>query len=160
VIVLPFRGVHLQAAVSDVGVEPDFQRFWLRVMLVVALPGARLAEWFRADSTGPALKESVIKTLCGLSDGLANGGFRVSTEILLVRLRRGMSRLPEYISVNPPSFFARHPFRFGSHCASPVLPIFGAPTARATLENVSVMQQPIQHGGDGGTVAQQLSPVI
>jgi hypothetical protein len=44
VIVLPFRRVHLQGAVSDVDVAPDFQRFWLRVMVVVAPPGSRLAE--------------------------------------------------------------------------------------------------------------------
>ena len=30
---------------------------------------------------------------------------------------------------------------------------FGAPTARAALENVTVMQQAIQHGGDSGAVA-------
>src|SRR5271156_5714561 len=37
---------------------------------------------------------------------------------------------------------------------------FGAPTARAAFENVSVMQQAIQHGGDSGAVAQQFSPVV
>jgi hypothetical protein len=37
---------------------------------------------------------------------------------------------------------------------------FGTPTARAALENVSVMQQAIQHGGDSGAVAKQFSPVI
>jgi hypothetical protein len=37
---------------------------------------------------------------------------------------------------------------------------FGSPTARAALENVSVMQQAIQHGGDSSAVAQQLPPVL
>jgi hypothetical protein len=37
---------------------------------------------------------------------------------------------------------------------------FGAPTARPALENVPVMQQAVQHGGDCGAVAQQLAPVI
>ena len=37
---------------------------------------------------------------------------------------------------------------------------FGSPAARAALEHVSVVQQPIQHGGDGGAVAEQLSPVF
>src|ERR1019366_8447700 len=37
---------------------------------------------------------------------------------------------------------------------------FGAPTSRAALEHVSVVQQAIQHGGDSGAVAQQLSPVV
>ena len=37
---------------------------------------------------------------------------------------------------------------------------FGSPAARAAFENVSVMQQSIQHGGDGGTIAEQLSPVF
>ena len=37
---------------------------------------------------------------------------------------------------------------------------FGAPAARAALENVSVMQQAIQHGGDSGTVAEQFAPVV
>jgi hypothetical protein len=44
VIVLPFRGVHLQAAVSDVAAGPDIQQFLLRVMVGVAPPGSRLAE--------------------------------------------------------------------------------------------------------------------
>ncbi len=43
-IVLPFRSVHLQAAVFDMAAGPDFQRFCLRVMVGVALPGSRLAE--------------------------------------------------------------------------------------------------------------------
>jgi hypothetical protein len=44
VIVLPFRRVHLQAAVSDVAVGVDFHQFWLRVSVELALPGSRLAE--------------------------------------------------------------------------------------------------------------------
>jgi acid phosphatase family membrane protein YuiD len=36
----------------------------------------------------------------------------------------------------------------------------GSPAARAALENVSVMQQAVQHRGDSGAVAQQFSPVI
>ena len=36
----------------------------------------------------------------------------------------------------------------------------GSPAAWAASENMSVMQQPIQHGGDGGTIAEQLSPVF
>ena len=36
----------------------------------------------------------------------------------------------------------------------------GSPAARAAFEKVSVMQQSIQHGGDGGTIAEQLSPVF
>jgi len=39
------------------------------------------------------------------------------------------------------------------------LPVWCANCA-AALENVSVMQQAIQHGGDGGAVAQQFSPVF
>src|SRR5258708_16821686 len=37
---------------------------------------------------------------------------------------------------------------------------FVATTALAAFENVSVMQQAIQHGGDSGAVAQQFSPVV
>jgi hypothetical protein len=37
---------------------------------------------------------------------------------------------------------------------------FGSPAARAALENVSVMQQAVEHGGDGGAVAEQLAPVF
>ena len=44
VIVLPCCSVRLQAAVSGVAAGPDFQRFWLRVIVVLALPGSRLAE--------------------------------------------------------------------------------------------------------------------
>jgi hypothetical protein len=36
----------------------------------------------------------------------------------------------------------------------------GSPAARAAFENVSVVQQPIQHGGDCGTITEQLSPVF
>jgi len=36
----------------------------------------------------------------------------------------------------------------------------GSPTAWAAFENVSVVQKTIQHGGDGGTVAEQFSPVF
>ena len=42
-----------------------------------------------ADDTGLAPKESVIETLCSWPGGLAVGGFRVSTRIPRVRLRRG-----------------------------------------------------------------------
>ena len=44
-----------------------------------------------ADDPGLAPKESVIETLCSWPDGLAVGGFRVSTRIPRVRLRRGRS---------------------------------------------------------------------
>ena len=44
--------------------------------------------------------------------------------------------------------------------AFPLTAGFGSPTARAAFEHVSVMQQPIKHGGDGGAVAQQLAPVF
>src|ERR1035438_3034788 len=37
---------------------------------------------------------------------------------------------------------------------------FCPPTARAALEHVSVMQQAVQHGGDGGAVAEQFAPVV
>src|SRR5271156_586357 len=37
---------------------------------------------------------------------------------------------------------------------------FGAPTARAAFEDVSVMQKTIQHGGDSGAVAQEFPPVV
>jgi hypothetical protein len=36
----------------------------------------------------------------------------------------------------------------------------GSPTARPALEHVPMMQHPVQHGGDGGAVAEQLSPVF
>jgi hypothetical protein len=47
-----------------------------------------------ADDTGLAPKESVIETLCGSPDGLAVGGFLVSTSIPKVRLRRGRPWIP------------------------------------------------------------------
>src|SRR5271155_5524909 len=37
---------------------------------------------------------------------------------------------------------------------------FGSPAARAALEQMSVVQKSIEHGGDGGAIAQQLSPVL
>ena len=36
----------------------------------------------------------------------------------------------------------------------------GAPTARAALEHMAVMQQAIEHGADGGDIAEQLAPVL
>ena len=63
-----------------------------------------------ADDTGLAPKESVIETLCSWPDGLAVGGFRVSAEIPMVRLRRG--RLLDHESRRRRAFFARHPYRF------------------------------------------------
>jgi hypothetical protein len=36
----------------------------------------------------------------------------------------------------------------------------GSPAARAAFEHVPVVQKAIQHGGDGGTIAEQLPPVF
>src|SRR5579859_295284 len=81
-----------------------------------------------ADDPGLAPKESVIETLCGWPDGLAVGGFRVSTSIPRVRLRRGRPLDPELRRRR--AFFARHPYRFCfccwccfCHWLSPVLPV-------------------------------------
>jgi hypothetical protein len=67
-----------------------------------------------ADDTGLAPKESVIETLCGWPDGLAVGGFRVSTSIPRVRLRRGRPLDPE--SRRRRALFARHPYRLCFCC--------------------------------------------
>jgi len=37
---------------------------------------------------------------------------------------------------------------------------FGAPTARAALEQVSVVEQAVEHGADGGGIAEQFAPVL
>ena len=37
---------------------------------------------------------------------------------------------------------------------------FSSPAARAALENVSVMQKAVEHSGDCGAVAEQLTPVF
>jgi hypothetical protein len=37
---------------------------------------------------------------------------------------------------------------------------FGSPAAWAALEDVSVVQQAVEHSGDGGAVAEQLTPVL
>ena len=81
-----------------------------------------------ADDTGLAPKESVIETLCSWPDGLAVGGFRVSTSIPRVRLRRG--RRLDLESRRRRAFFARHPYRFCfclcfciCHWPSPGLPV-------------------------------------
>jgi hypothetical protein len=78
VIVLPFCRVHLQAPVCDVAQGPDVQRFWLRVMVVWLCRGRALPSDPGPMTRGLAPKESVIETLCGLPDGRAGGGFRVS----------------------------------------------------------------------------------
>jgi hypothetical protein len=36
----------------------------------------------------------------------------------------------------------------------------GAPTAGSTLEHVAVVKQTIEHGADGGNIAEQLAPVV
>ena len=63
-----------------------------------------------ADDTGLAPKESVIETLCGLSDGLAGRGSSVSASIPKVMLRR--RRPLDSESRRCRAFFARHPYRF------------------------------------------------
>src|ERR1700692_5038349 len=95
--------------------------------------------------------------------GPSGGGFRVSREIPMVRLRRGGPLDRE--SRRRRAFFARHSLLHLSLLLLLSLCIsctagFGAPTARAALEDVTVMQQAIQHGGDSGAVAQQFPPVL
>jgi hypothetical protein len=63
-----------------------------------------------ADDPGLAPKESVIEALHGLPDGLAVGGFRVSTSIPKVKLRGGRPLDPE--SRRRRAFFARPPTLF------------------------------------------------
>ena len=89
---------------------PDIQGLRMRVKVVFTPPGSRPVERSRADDAGLAPKESVIETLCGLPDGLAAGGFRVSASIPMVRLRRGRPLDPE--SRRRRAFFARHPYCF------------------------------------------------
>ena len=36
----------------------------------------------------------------------------------------------------------------------------GAPTPRAALEEVAVMEKAIKHSADGGDIAEQLAPII
>src|SRR5579875_2641359 len=36
----------------------------------------------------------------------------------------------------------------------------GAPTARAALEQVTVVEEAVEHGRDGGGIAQQFAPVV
>ena len=110
-----------------------------------------------ADDTGLAPKESVIETLCGWPDGLAVRGFHVSTSIPRVKLRRA----------TPP----------GDLCAASLSHLFwplslvlslafsrtadlGSPATPAAFENMPAVQKTIQHGGDGGTIAEQLPPVF
>ena len=104
---------------------PDIQGLRMRVKVVFTPPGSRPVERSRADDAGLAPKESVIETLCGLPDGLAGRGFRVSAEILLVRLRRG--RLLDHESRRRRAFFARHPYRFCFCLCSCHLPSSGPP---------------------------------
>ena len=55
----------------------DVQERLLRVRVVFALPGSRLAEWLRAEDTGLAPEESAINALCCFACGRDGGGFRV-----------------------------------------------------------------------------------
>jgi hypothetical protein len=76
----------------------------------------------------------------------------------MVRLRRG--RLLDHESRRRRAFFARHPYRFLLLHLSLVFSRaagLGAPAARAALENVSVMQQAVQHGGDSGALERKIS---
>src|SRR5258708_25229706 len=112
-----------------------------------------------ADDTGLAPKESVIETLCGWPGGLAVGGFPVSISIPRVRLpawEASGSRVATPPGVLCPASFSLWLLSLRiSRTAG-----FGAPTARAALENVSVVQQAIQHGGGSSAVAPQVFPVL
>src|SRR5579862_547101 len=37
---------------------------------------------------------------------------------------------------------------------------FGAPAPRTALEQMAMVEQPVEHSGDGGRVAQQFAPVF
>jgi hypothetical protein len=119
-----------------------------------------------ADDTGLAPKESVVETLCSWPDGLAVGGFRVSTSI--PRVTPAWEVLGSRVATPP-----------GVLCPASLSLLFlplllwlvlslafsrtaglGSPAARAAFENVSVVQKTIQHGGDGGTITEQLPPVF
>jgi hypothetical protein len=109
----------------------------------------------------------VIETLCGLSDGLAVRWFRVFTIIPMVRLR--WERLLDPESRRRRAFFAPASLSLLSLPLLLLLQLslafsrdagFGSPTARAALEHVPMVQEPIQHGGNSGAIAEQLSPVV
>jgi hypothetical protein len=40
-----------------------------------------------------------------------------------------------------------------------ILWVLGAPASGAALEDVAVMQEPVEHGRDGGGIAEQLAPI-
>ena len=67
--------------------------------------------------------------------------------------------------------FPRFPRPRHFHRALPTLPppsgvlngtgcYFGAPTARAALEQVAVVEQAVEHSAAGGGIAQQLPPIL
>jgi hypothetical protein len=120
-----------------------------------------------ADDTGLAPKESVIETLCGWLDGLAVGGFRASSSIPMVRLRRGRalgSRVATPPGVLCPAslslLFLLLLLSLDLSLAFSRASGLGSPAARAAFEHVPVVQKTIQHGGDGGAIAEQFSPVF
>jgi hypothetical protein len=67
-----------------------------------------------ADDTGLAPKESVIEALFSGPDGLAVGGFRVSSSIPRVRLRRGRPLDPDSLTPIPDLGMLRRPTRVPS----------------------------------------------
>jgi hypothetical protein len=112
-----------------------------------------------ADDTGLAPKESVIETLCRFARWA--GCRRVSC---FYQYSQGEAPAWEALGsrvATPPGVLCPASLSLlfllllwvlslaFSGTASP-----GSPAARAAFENVSVMQQSIQHGGDGGTIAE------
>jgi hypothetical protein len=109
----------------------------------------------------------VIETLCGLSDGTGcqrvscfyhnsygeaplgeASGSRVATPPgVLCPASLSLLSLPLLLLLQLSLAFSRDAG-------------FGSPTARAALEHVPMVQEPVQHGGNSGAIAEQLSPVV
>ena len=107
----------------------------------------------------------MIETLCSLSDGLAVRGVRVFASIPMVRLPSGEASGSRVAT--PPGVLCPASLSLLSLLLLLLLSLafsgtadFGSPAARATLEHMPMVQQPVQHGGDGGAIAKQLSPVF
>ena len=122
-------------------------------------PGSRLVETSRAEDAGLAPKESAIETLCrwAMMADSAEGFvflspfFWWSSVVEALGLRN---------ATLPGCFCPASLLLLLSSLGFSAVPGFGSPAARAALENVAVMQQAVEHGGDGSAVAEQLAPVV
>jgi hypothetical protein len=162
VIVLPCRSVCLQGVVRAVGVGFDSHGFWLRAMVESLRRGRAL----RSDpgpmtgvgSEGIGNRDPL--WVAFLADSRRVSCFYQDSYGEASLWEASGSRVAPPPGVLCPASLSLLSLSLLLSLAFPRTAGSGSPAARSALEHVSVVQQPIQHGGYGGAVAKQLAPVL